>query len=800
MINLIAILIGLLFGNAVEAVETNWAKAATIVGIGPWDSSSAQAMVDWAANSGASVVCIDVEINNTYANFQNPEGAIRFASYVDSIAKLRGLHTFAYLSGLEIITNNADMDRDGRPDSGIHTVYTDHPDWLQMKYNQSDTAVFYGAWAFWLDPTDESAWVSPWNPEWKTYYLSIIDEIAKTNIDAIYVDVPYFMTMYEGWWDSWASFDPNTISAYQAGGGTVPNKSNLGNFDDIDFRNWMHFRYYTINTMLGQIRGHSNVKPVIIEEYPCAGPDAVYTGCDAYRIIDYVDFTTHEYEPKIWANKRGVYEWLMFSAGLLLLRAIDGDKPTWILSYVNGDEEGNLYGDVANAPGMNNLANILVQTGCNYWETGGWSMNNTAAYLEHRTQIFHWISVNGDIFYNEREPVNAVGVYFSPYSRDYSDWGGWGAHLAGFMGLIMALMELHYEVQVVTPKTIGSLDASEVPVLFLANTACMSDEEAGAIVNYVQDKGGFLIIVDDPEWDSSGTRNETGSIRTSNAFDNLVGYTNFKCYGVSPGKVYFNATSYDAEDEPTFVSYPNFTAEEAKSQIDSLLKHEVDFYPYISTNAPASVIVQSRIVNDRLYIYVTNFTGITYAGNQTPTIQTNLTFTVASHMAFNVQCLPYLGNLRSLNTEFDGSKVTIYLDTLIVGATIITDYEVGKSEKALNDMSDYKLMQNYPNPFTSLTTISYQIGNTKCKMLNAKHSLKIYDISGRLVRTLVDRPITNYQSTHPYGQTITIYWDGKDDLGDKVSSGAYFYQLKIGDKSSYTKKLTYLRENESKLQ
>jgi hypothetical protein len=780
-------------------VETDWAKTARIVGIGPWDSSSAQAMVDWAANSGVSVICIDVEINNTYNKFQDPNDAIRFASYIDNLAKLRGLFTFTYLSGLEIITDNADVNMDGKPDPGVHTVYTDHPDWLQMKYNQSDTAVFYGTQAFWLDPTDESAWISPWNVEWRFQYLDIIDEVVKTDIDAIYVDVPYFMTMYEGWWDSWVSFDSNMVSAYQATGGTLPDYSNLGNFDDADFRNWINFRYHTIDTMLSQIKETAGVKPFIIEEYPCAGPDAAYTGCDAYRIIDYIDFTTHEYEPKTWANNRGVYEWLMFSAGLLLLRAVDGGKPTWVLSYVNGDEEGNPYGNVANIPGMDNLANILVQTGCNYWETGGFNMNSTSANLEHRTQIFNWISTNEEIFYDEREPVNAVGVYFSPYSRDYTDWGGWGVHLAGFMGLLMALMELHYEVQVVTPKTISSLSTDKVSVLFLANTACVSDQEVDAITDYVQNKGGFLMILDDPESDSSGVRDQTGDIRISNAFDRLIGYPNFKRYGASPGKVYFNATCYDTEDDPIFVSYPNPIAEAAKTVIDSLLRHEANFTPYISTNASASVVVRPRMVDDRLYIYTANFTGTThvrrmlYNGNQTPTIQTNLTFAVKSSTAFNVQCLSYLGDLRQLNTDFDGSQVTVYLDTLAVGATIITDYEVGISEIVSSGAVVCELIQNFPNPFTSSVTISYRIGNTKCKILNAKYSLRIYDLAGRLIRTLLNEPITNHSTGSDGHSPVTIYWDGKDDVGNKIPSGVYFTRLNIGDELSYTKKLIRLK-------
>jgi len=328
----------------------------------------------------------------------------------------------------------------------------------------------------------------------------------------------------------------------------------------------------------------------------------------------------------------------------------------------------------------------------------------------------------------------------------------------------------------------------------------VTHEEVDAIIYYVQNKGGFLIIVDDSEWDSSGLRNEKGDIYASNAFSNLTGHTNFKWCVVSPGKVYFNATSYDTDDDPIFVSYPDPTAEDAKIEIDSLLKHEANFYPHISTNAPPSVIVQSRMVNDRLYIYVANFTGTTHVrrmlckGNQIPTVQTNLTFTFTSSKALNVQCLPYLGDLRPLNTEFDGSKVTIYLDTLIVGATIITDYELGISENVSSGVVDCKLIQNYPNPFTHSTSIIYQIGNTKYKMLNAKYSLTIYDLAGRLVRTLVNEPIPNSQSPVPNSQfpLNQVIWDGKNESGQEVKSGVYFCQLQAKNYVS-TKKMILIR-------
>lgn len=99
--------------------------------------------------------------------------------------------------------------------------------------------------------------------------------------------------------------------------------------------------------------------------------------------------------------------------------------------------------------------------------------------------------------------------------------------------------------------------------------------------------------------------------------------------------------------------------------------------------------------------------------------------------------------------------------------------------------SHFELCQNYPNPFNPFTTIPFQVGGSQFIVHSPIHStLKIYNILGQLVRTLVD------EETAP-GKYEAI-WDGKDDSGKKVSSGIYFYQLKTPDYTA-TKKMVLLR-------
>jgi hypothetical protein len=90
---------------------------------------------------------------------------------------------------------------------------------------------------------------------------------------------------------------------------------------------------------------------------------------------------------------------------------------------------------------------------------------------------------------------------------------------------------------------------------------------------------------------------------------------------------------------------------------------------------------------------------------------------------------------------------------------------------------DY-LSQNYPNPFNPTTTIVFGLKEP------ADVKVRIYDASGRLVRTVVNR---HYEA----GGHVTA-WDGRDDAGARVASGVYFCKLDSG-RSALMRKIVLLK-------
>ena len=99
------------------------------------------------------------------------------------------------------------------------------------------------------------------------------------------------------------------------------------------------------------------------------------------------------------------------------------------------------------------------------------------------------------------------------------------------------------------------------------------------------------------------------------------------------------------------------------------------------------------------------------------------------------------------------------------------------------NVSATKLLPNYPNPFNPETWIPYQLAE------EADVSLKIYDIGGRLVRTISVgfKPMGYYLT-----QERAVHWDGRNEAGEPVASGAYFLQF-IADDFSATRQVVIVK-------
>ena len=113
--------------------------------------------------------------------------------------------------------------------------------------------------------------------------------------------------------------------------------------------------------------------------------------------------------------------------------------------------------------------------------------------------------------------------------------------------------------------------------------------------------------------------------------------------------------------------------------------------------------------------------------------------------------------------------------------TITLTSDVDDDEGDEGGIPFFELSQNHPNPFNLSTSIGFTVDR---KQTSQPTTLKIYNILGQMVRTLVD------ENKKP-GQ-YQVAWDGKDEEANEVSSGIYFYTLEVGD-CRETKKMTLIK-------
>ncbi len=104
----------------------------------------------------------------------------------------------------------------------------------------------------------------------------------------------------------------------------------------------------------------------------------------------------------------------------------------------------------------------------------------------------------------------------------------------------------------------------------------------------------------------------------------------------------------------------------------------------------------------------------------------------------------------------------------------VTSFDTAPTAAALK----LALHQNHPNPFNPTTTIGFTLDTS------GHVSLRVYDISGRLIRTLVD------QQRAP--GVFSEEWDGRNSYGEPAASGIYFYRLTAGNKT-LTRKAVLLK-------
>ena len=606
--------------TSADAPEQDWTHFVRIGAYG-LKSDNAAAIVRSAQQSHVFGIEVDNDVTGRYESFLDPTEKLKAIRAVAEHAHGVGNKAFVYIAGTECITANADK--------AAHSVMKDHPDWLQRK-RTGEPAVFTSGAAFWIRAGDEDVWISPYATQWRKQYMDRVRQIAGTGIDGIYVDIPYWMTHFDGWEDSWASFDDYTVAAFREHTGLDARKAvKLGDFHDANFRKWIDFRIATLTEFVKEIRNNArSVSPdimVIPEIYPGIEEEAVRVGADVYEMYGVVDAISHEYEfgdGDHMASSRSQLDWFLYQAGMLTFRAFAQGRATWVLNY-SWDGDKNV--DAREA--MKNLAVSQVTAGANFWDAPGHSMAGSND-LPTRVQIFDWIEKNEKVFYLPRIAMHPVGVYFSPKSRDYDT----EEFLASYQGTLLLLLQTHREFQVVTPRTLGDFRGE---VLVLPNVSTLSETERQTLETFTA-KGGRIVITGN---DATGLSVPSQVVR----------------FEVCPAKAYFIELRRNFIAGSRKIPREFLQAIEAKSEIE--------------VEAPATMAVNFGRVDGTPHVFLANFGGLVPGKVGVPSREGGIRIRVPAKMGDALAYLPFLGETQILRSGVkQGDRMEFTLPSVERGA------------------------------------------------------------------------------------------------------------------------------------
>jgi hypothetical protein len=618
---------------------------------------NADAIVRSATDTNVFGVEVDNDIPGRYESFLDPTGKLAAIREAAQKVHQAGNYAFVYIAGTECITAKAA--------SSAHSMAKDHPDWLQRKIT-GEPALFGGGSAFWIREGDEDVWITPFAKEWRKIYMERVRQIAGTGIDGVYVDIPYWMTHFDAWEDSWASFDEYTVAAFKAKTGlNAKTDLKLGDFRDANFRRWIDFRIDALTGFMREI--DENVKAVnpkckaIAEIYPGIEESAVRVGSDVYDLYGVVDTIAHEYSTGGRAAARTPLVWFQDMIGMYSFRAFAGAKPSWMLSYSWEKEKQIVPGEA-----MKNLAMAQLMAGTNTWDAQGHVMSGSND-IQTRKVIFGWMKEHEKTFFLPRQPVRPIGLYFSPKSRNYFA----KEFIDSYRGIMMLLLQSHLEFQIVTPRTLRDFHGD---MLILPDARCLRKEEVDYLRSYAGSAKTLIITGETGKYD------ETGGSRGSNPVHQLLGITNpaekkagkkFIYYPKCPGKAYYAQLRNEFDQQAA----ADAAWEQAefnklrKAFVDEILEVS-DFLPAVQIEASPFLSTQIASVGGKVSVFLANFKGLKSKEVAQQTPEENATIAFSAGGPGTVAVLPFLGQLQTLRGTFSGGKLTCKLPPIDKGAVV----------------------------------------------------------------------------------------------------------------------------------
>lgn len=583
MKKVLCVVIGLLIVSSFSGTaQKPWIDTARIAGGVLWTDMTDEEMretVDEINQRGQSVILTWVPHPLLEDWSSHLEFLERASQYIHQ--NYPGIALLIYQGPLEIVTPHVDSNKDGTVDSGKHSIYTDHPEWLQVGLD-GRKAVFYGNIAFWIGTTDEDVWLCPNDPEYREIVKTHFYDLAQTGIDGIWIDIPKFQCDFGDWNSNWACHCEDCQKKFREDTGLEIPKD--VDWNDNPWKTWVLWRQQIITTFIKELNDTvKSVNPdctIIVEHWHGIDVESVREAWSPILLREVTDCLAHEYPAASYdPSTSDYYNYLRDIASYLYYRGLDNEHPSWILAYSSEKR------------GQNMLAASVITTGCNYYDTDTPDMDGTVSVTQQE-EIFHWIE-DYSVYYYDAEPWANVGVYYSKATMDflYHEQWGEGDFYCEFMGISMMLLSSHIPYQVIFSLD----DLDQFHTVILPNTACMSDEEIENVTQFAA-TGGNVIATGE-----AGLYNKWGYKRSQNLFHHTV----VRIPDLLGVDYYWDVQPY----YPWWIPDRRGDGEQFRIQFLSLL-NEQEIPQIFEIDAPREVIVLPFVMDNTLIFRILNLSEI----------------------------------------------------------------------------------------------------------------------------------------------------------------------------------------------
>jgi Beta-galactosidase trimerisation domain len=481
----------------VRLPPSDWLRGARVAGLDAFEDATVcdlGPLLDRMADERVSVVEVDPDLSA----YLDEAAFAQQAGVIDLVAReshKRGMRCVAYYPVLESLTPEADKK--------VHTMYKDHPDWVQVGIDgKPNVFVGGGGRVFWVAEGEESAWLCP-TSGYADYFIGRVQKLAGTALDGVWGDVPLLSDIV----GVWPCLNETCKAQFRAETGleapTVADWSET-------FMRWIAWRHRVIWQLEQRIvAGAKAIRPefeVIIETVTMDYTSGTVQGLDGAHADDGSIYRVWEIDAVSDATAmRDATEddWYSMLAMMKYAHGSSSPRPAWVFCYGLQEDDAE------------RVMSLAILTGSSPYETKIPEINKSVG-TDYRKRMYAWLETHPQLLLSS--PANACGVLFSSLSRDVLDRAGgvglytsvnakdnlwWTSededsakerpYVGDWRGFCKFLVNNHVAFDLVTTPHADDATLSRYAMLVVPSAASLQDDLVARLQTWVNE-GGTLVV------------------------------------------------------------------------------------------------------------------------------------------------------------------------------------------------------------------------------------------------------------------------------------------------------------------